>query len=164
MSEYLSDDQLARTVTTALNAEADEAFPDERLHRQRVRILQRIDQDGRPGRVIAFPAAARTTASLLHPASTTRWVAAAAVVAFIAGGVAGQRLPHELQFGPTMHVADSRPVPQPTGTALRSSTSLTPSDDEFLGEVEMAAESRPAVLRHLDALTPRAWDVEVVGQ
>jgi hypothetical protein len=53
------------------------------------------------------------------------------------------------------------PQPQATGTTLRASAPLVPSDDEFLGEVELAAESRPAVLRHIDALTPRAWDVEV---
>jgi len=163
MSEYLSDDQLAHTVSAALIAEADAVFPDERLDRQRVRILQRIEQDGRPGRVIAFPASqGRTGTSLLHTNSTTRWVAAAAVVAFIAGVVAGQRLPNEFHFGsPVQHMAVSRPAPEPTGTTLRGSTPLSPSDDEFLGEVEMAAESRPAVLRHLDALTPRAWDVEV---
>ena len=162
MNENLSDDQLAQEVTAALTAEADAAFPEERLHRQRLRILQRIEQYGRPGRVIAFPPSqGRTTSALLHPTSTTRWVAAAAVVAFIAGVVAGQRLPNELRFNPTGHMAVARPAPEPTGTSLRSASQLMPSDDEFLGEVEIAAESRPAVLRHLDALTPRAWDVEV---
>ena len=162
MNENLSDDQLAQEVTAALTAEADAAFPEERLHRQRLRILQRIEQYGRPGRVIAFPASqGRATSALLHPTSTTRWVAAAAVVAFIAGVVAGQRLPNELRFNPTGHMAVARPAPEPTGTSLRSASQLMPSDDEFLGEVEIAAESRPAVLRHLDALTPRAWDVEV---
>jgi hypothetical protein len=165
MSEYLSDEQLAHTVSAALVAEADAVFPDERLDRQRARILQRIDQDGRPGRVIAFPASqGRTATSLLHTSSSSRWVAAAAVVAFIAGVVAGQRLPNQFHFGPVQHVAVSRTAPEPTGTTLRASSPLAPSDDEFLGEVEMAAESRPAVLRHLDALTPRAWDVEPVGQ
>jgi hypothetical protein len=166
MNEYLTDDQLAETVTAALNAEADAAFPDDRLARQRSRILQRIEQDGRPGRLITFPAGqARTAGSLLHATSTTRWVAAAAVVAFIAGLVAGQRLPSEFHFGsPVQRLAVSRPAPEPTGTTLRASSPLMPSDDEFLGEIEMAAQSRPAVLRHLDELTPRAWDVEAVGQ
>jgi hypothetical protein len=163
MNEHLSDEQLAQAVSTALMADADAVFPDERLDRQRARILQRIEQDGRPGRVIAFPASqGRTTTSLLNTNSTTRWVAAAAAVAFIAGVVAGQRLPNEFHFGsPVQRVAVSRPAPEPTGTSLRASAPLVPSDDEFLGEVELAAESRPAVLRHLDALTPRAWDVEL---
>lgn len=166
MSEYLSDDEVAQTVSAALIAEADAAFPDERLDRQRARILQRIEQDGRPGRVIAFPASqGPATGALLRTGSTTRWVAAAAAAAFIAGVMAGQHLPTEFHFGtPVQHVAVSRPAPEPTGTSLRAASVLAPSDDEFLGEVELAAESRPAALRHLDALTPRAWDVEAVGQ
>ena len=43
-------------IDTAATQEADAAFPADRLARQRARILQRVDQDGRPARVIAFPA------------------------------------------------------------------------------------------------------------
>jgi len=162
MNENLPDDLVAQRVAAALNAEVDALFPDDRLQRQRTRILQRIDQQGRPGRVIAFPAGqGRTHGSLLHGTPTTRWVAAAAVVAFIAGVVAGQRLPNEFRFNHPVQVVASRPAPETTGTTLRNSATLTPSDDEFLGEVEMAAQSRPEVLRHIDALTPRAWDIEV---
>ena len=162
MNENLPDDLVAQRVTAALNAEVDALFPEDRLHRQRTRILQRIDQQGRPGRVIAFPAGqGRTHGSLLHGTPTTRWVAAAAVVAFIAGVVAGQRLPTELRFNHPVQVVAARPAPETTGTTLRNSATLTPSDDEFLGEVEMAVQSRPEVLRHIDALTPRAWDIEV---
>jgi hypothetical protein len=162
MNEHLSDEQLIQQVTTALNAEADAAFPDERLNRQRARILQRLDLKSRPGRLIAFPAGAHhTPALLMHTSPTTRWVAAAAAVAFVAGVVAGQRLPPGFHFQSGTPLAISRPAgPQATGTTLRASAELVPSDDEFLGEVEMAAQSRPAILRHLDALTPRAWDVE----
>jgi len=162
MNENLSDDQLALRVTASLNAEVDALYPEDRLQRQRSRILQRIDQLGRPGRVIAFPASqARSHSVLLHSTPTTRWVAAAAVVAFIAGVVAGQRLPNEFRFNQPVHVVASRPAPEATGTSLRGSAALAASDDEFLGEVELATQSRPAVLRHLDELTPRAWDVEV---
>jgi hypothetical protein len=35
------------------------------------------------------------------------------------------------------------------------------SDDELLGQIELAVDSPgPAVLAPLDALTPRAWDVQ----
>jgi hypothetical protein len=165
MNENLSDDQLARRVTAALNAEADAVYPDDRLQRQRSRILQRIDQLGRPGRVITFPASQARSHNtlLLHSTPTTRWVAAAAVVAFIAGVVAG-RLPIEFGFNQPVHVIASRPAPEATGTTLRGAAALAASDDEFLGEVEVATQSRPAVLRHLDELTPRAWDVAEVGQ
>jgi len=43
-------------IDMAATEDADAAFPAERLARQRARILQRVDQDGRPARVIAFPA------------------------------------------------------------------------------------------------------------
>ena len=162
MNENLPDDLVAQQVAAALNAEVDALFPEERLQRQRGRILQRIEQQGRPGRVLAFPAGqGRTTASLLHGTPTTRWVAAAAVVAFIAGVVAGQRLPNEFHFNRPVQVVASRPSPDATGTTLRNPAALAVSDDEFLGEVELAIQSRPAVLRHIDALTPRAWDSEV---
>ena len=162
MNENLPDDLVAQQVAAALNAEVDALFPEERLQRQRGRILQRIEQQGRPGRVLAFPAGqGRTTASLLHGTPTTRWVAAAAVVAFIAGVVAGQRLPNEFHFNRPVQVVASRPSPEATGTTLRNPAALAVSDDEFLGEVELAIQSRPAVLRHIDALTPRAWDAEV---
>ena len=133
MNDNLPDDLVAQRVAAALNAEADALFPEDRLQRQRSRILQRIEQQGRPGRILAFPAGqGRNNGSLLHGTPTTRWVAAAAVVAFIAGVVAGQRLPNEFHFNHPVQVVASRPTPEATGTALRSSASLTPSDDEFL--------------------------------
>jgi hypothetical protein len=42
-----------------------------------------------------------------------------------------------------------------------AAASISMSDDEFLGQVEAAVGSTgPAALRPLDALTPRAWDVQ----
>lgn len=157
LADMLSD------VTMAMNAEADALFPPERLARQQARILQQIEQDGRPGRVIAFPTGpAQPAPSLLRTNQTTRWIAAAAAAAFVVGVLAGHLMPRD--FGATPpHVVVAHPAKDtPTGTTLRASTSLTPSDDEFLGEVEVAVESTgPAGLRRLDALTPRSWDVEV---
>ena len=158
MSDHVSDDQLIHDVTAAMNAEADACFPDERLARQQARILQRIEQEGRPGRIIAFPAGHASAPELLRTAPATRWIAAAAVVAFLVGLLAGQRLPHEFQ-SPKARIATAASAAT-AGTTLRTSAPL-PSDDEFLGEVEAAADSRPAVLQHIDALTPRAWEVEV---
>jgi hypothetical protein len=156
----MNDDILLSEVCAAMNAEADAQFSEERLARQQARILQRIDQDGRPGRVIAFPAgAASGLPSLMRTSATTRWVAAAATVAFIVGVLAGHRLPHDLRFEPADQLA-TRATGASTGTTLHG-PAPAPSDDEFLGEVEVAGQSRPTVLQHLDALTPRAWEVEV---
>lgn len=164
MSDY-QDEQLVGEVTSALHAEADAVFPDGRLARQQARILQRLAQDGGPAKVITFPAApaAPPVPSLLRTTSTTRWVAAAATIAFIAGLLAGQRLPHGFQERASGQVAantlDGAATAAAPATTLRPAAPRVPSDDEFLGELETAAQSRATVLRHIDALTPRAWEV-----
>ncbi len=153
-----------RAVLTALLSEidvasadsADAVFSDERLDRQRSRILQRVEQEGRPGKLIAFPAASgREPVVRARPA--TRWVAAASAAAFIVGVAAGH-LVHDLPGGRPAALQQSA-VQGATGTALQGSAGLM-SDDEFLGQIEAAVDSGgPAALRPLDALTPRAWDV-----
>jgi hypothetical protein len=137
-------------------AEADVHFSDDRLVRQRGRILQRIELDGRPGRLIAFPAGQPQAPVHVRARPVSRWVAAAAVAGLVVGLLTGQFIP----------VAPSAAVPGPrmvtneagSGIALRAvSTSL--SDAEFLVQVEAAGSAGPAVLQPLDALTPRAWEV-----
>lgn len=146
-------------VGDTMTAEADAAFPPERLARQMGRILQRLDQDGRPGRVISFPAgqpqAAPPRLSLFRSTVPHRWVAGAAAAAFVIGVLAGQQIPNAgIHIGaPSQPLARSA---QPTGTTMRTSAPLLPSDDEFLGELEMAvAGGGPAMLRRIDAVTPR---------
>jgi hypothetical protein len=146
-------------VTTAATAEADAAFSDERLARQHARILQRVDQDGRPGRLIAFPAAQTSSPLLQRARPFSRWVAAAAVAGLLVGLLAGQFLP---DGGGVLRRAQERSqIVANTGSgsvALRA-VSTTLSDDEFLGQVEISAVSRPASLRPLDEMTPRAWEI-----
>jgi len=49
----------------------------------------------------------------------------------------------------------------PTPVTRTVAASISMSDDEFLGQVKAAVGSTgPAALRPLDALTPRAWDVQ----
>jgi hypothetical protein len=140
----------------AAAASADAAFPPDRLERQQARILQRVDQDGRPGRLIAFPAN-QPPATLLRSRSGVRWAAAAAAAAFVFGLVAGH-LAHNLSLGNE---------PQPAGIVSNNTAppplravSTTFSEDEFLGQIELAAaQSGPVALRALDAMTPRAWEV-----
>ena len=67
----------SRRSTLVTTAEADAAFSDERLAKQRARILQRLEQEGRPGRVITFPAA-HTQRPPLRARPGMRWVAGAA--------------------------------------------------------------------------------------
>lgn len=149
--------QILQDLDDAATIEADAAFPPERLGRQQARIVQRIDQDGRPGRVIAFPASQPPTVMRSRP--HIRWAAGAAAAAFVMGLVAGH-LVHELPLN------DDRAV---TGIVANEANSLplravstTFSEDEFLGQIELAASSNgPAALRPLDAMTPRAWEDRV---
>jgi len=119
-------------VDVVMTQEADAAFPADRLSRQRARIVQRVDQDGRPARVIAFPA-----------------VAASFLVGLLAEHLAHD-IPGSRQSMPATRAQASLPT-----TQVRANV----SDDELLGQVELAASGvGPAALRPLDALTPRAWD------
>jgi hypothetical protein len=156
-SRYAALASLLDEITTAANAEADAAFSDERLARQHARILQRVEQDGRPGRLIAFPAAQTHTPLLQRARPFSRWVAAAAVAGLLVGLLAGQFLPdggRGQRAQPSQIVANTGNA----GVALRA-VSTTMSEDEFLGQVEISAVSRPALLRPLDEMTPRAWEI-----
>jgi len=144
-------DNLDEAATVA----ADAAFPPDRLDRQQARILQRIDQDGRPGRVITFPAS-QPAATLLRSRSHVRWAAAAAAAAFVFGLLAGHFVP-DFSIGSRPRAAVV--AKESTPSALRA-VPTTFSEDEFLGEIELATSSNgPLALRPLDAMTPRAWEV-----
>lgn len=138
-------------IDEAITAQADEAFPAERLARQRARILQRVDQDGRPGRLIAFPAGHTHDGAVRH-VRPARWgTVAAAVAASFLVGLLAEHLAHDLP-GSRESIPVQASVPT---TQMRAAA----SDDELLGQVELAVSGvGPAVLRPLDALTPRAWD------
>ena len=141
-------------IETVMTAEADQAFPADRLARQRARILQRVDQDGRPGRLITFPAGqtSETPRRRVHPA---RWgTVAAAVAASFLIGLLAEHLAHDLPGS-----RQSMPARIQASMPMTQVRTLA-SDDELLGQVELAASGvGPAVLRPLEALTPRAWDV-----
>jgi hypothetical protein len=139
----------------AATLEAEAAFPPDRLQRQQTRILHRIEQDGRPGRLIAFPASQPTMTLRTRP--HVRWAAAAAAAAFVIGLAAGH-LVHEL---PRSDEAAATVVgANETDPALLRVVPTTFSEDEFLGQIELATGlTGPAALRPLDAMTPRAWEV-----
>ena len=151
-----------RELTTLLGevdavaaAQADAEFPADRLARQQARIVHRIEQDGRPGRLIAFPASQPQAPLLVRTRPARRWVAAAAVAGLVVGLVTGQLLPvgQGTSSAPRMVANESE-----WGIALRA-VSTTMSEDDFLVQVEDAGATGPAALRPLDALTPRAWEV-----
>jgi anti-sigma factor RsiW len=146
-------------IATVTVAEADAAFSAERLAKQRARILQRLEHEGRAGRVISFPSfpANSTHRPSLRDRPGMRWIAGAAAAGLFIGVLAGHLAhvvaPNQWSVSPTQVAL------QPEGTTLHAvSTSL--SEDEFLGLLEVAIEGTSgASLRPLDDLTPRVWEV-----
>jgi hypothetical protein len=139
----------------AAATEAGAVFPDAKLERQHTRILQRVDHDGRPGRLVAFPAPHASSGLLMPSRPRVRWAAAVAAAAFLAGVFTGQ-WSHSFT---AIDGAPSKIVADVTDQSLRA-VPTTFSEEEFLGQVELAASRNgPAALRPLDAMTPRAWEV-----
>ena len=139
--------------------QADACFSAERLEHQRDAILRRVALDGRPARVIAFPARHGQTPGAHRVAR--RWVAAAAAAGLCVGLLTGRalvptpvslasRTPASLDRAPA-----SRPLVDPS---LRQAAIGDPdqSDEAFLAELDVAVMApRIAPLEALDALTPQ---------
>jgi hypothetical protein len=148
---------LLAEVSDAARAETDGVFPDERLAAQHARIMQRLEQDGRPARVIAFPASQPSEVRPLRTRPAARWIAGAAAAGLAVGLLAGH-LAHDLpQFGRpsrtgvlTTNTARQSPPP-----ALRA-VNVSLNDEEFLGEIENAIDGpHLTALRPLNDLTPQ---------
>jgi len=156
-------DDVSETATAATDA----AFPLERLNRQQARILARLQHEGRPARVIAFPAGHsphEPAASRTRPAS--RWIAAAAVGGLVVGLIAG-RFGHDYSFPRAgaariiaAHTIEQPELRAPVTTAAIREVAASLSDDEFLDQLETAIDApTAAALQPLDDLTPLAWEV-----
>jgi hypothetical protein len=148
--------RLLTDVGTVIVAEADAAFSVDRLAKQRARILQRLEQEGRAGRVITFPGNLPQRSSL-RARPGMRWVAGAAAAGLLIGVFAGHLAhvvaPNQWNGSPTQVVL------RPPGATLQA-VSTTLSEDEFLGLLEVAIEGTTgASLRPLDDMTPRVWEV-----
>jgi hypothetical protein len=150
-------EDLFRDMFDGAVSEADAAFPQERLAAQQARILQRIEQHGRPARVLAFPASELPELRSLRARPAARWIAGAAAAGLAIGLLLGH-LAHDLPtLGRPSRTAivgssASRPAGQPT---LRTATASV-NDEEFLGEIENALNGPTLVaLRPLNDLTPQ---------
>ena len=145
----------------AATQDAGVAFPEARLEKQHASILHRVEHDGRPGRLVAFPAQQPTAIVMTPTRPPARWAAAVAAAAFVAGVITGNWTHTFSDSGTVLgsgtvpsHVVagevEQPPRPVPT----------TFSEDEFLEQLEMAASRNgPAALRPLDAMTPRAGEI-----
>jgi len=153
-------------VSVTAVAEADAAFPQERLTRQQARILAHLQHEGRPARVIAFPAGHPHEPMASRTRPSTRWIAAAAVAGLVIGVIAG-RFGHDfplLRRPGSAPVVVSRSAEAPElraagGTVTLREVSAAISDEEFLSQIEIAIDGpSTAALQPLDDLTPRAWE------
>lgn len=140
------------------NAEAEEAFPAERLAAQHAQIFRRLEAAERPARVIKFPRFARPLASSTSP--MRRWVATAAAAGLIVGLGLGQLMDFRHIGGsatPTVRAGRTEPVRLDRSPEGIQPASATSSDAAFMAAVDVSL-SHTAVdeLRAYDAFTPRA--------
>lgn len=143
-------------LRTDANAEADEAFPPERLAAQKTQIMRRIEAAGRPARVIKFPRFAQPiSAGTSHG---RRWMVAAAACLIVGFGL-----------GQFMDLRHSVIVRVPVSTSSQAGPARTDlgggvqnaslSDEELMSRIEEIAEPRmPASLVAFDSMTPRVQD------
>ena len=151
--------QVLDEVDAAADAAVDAAFPAERLARQRARILHRIDQEGRPGRLLAFPTGPAAPVTVLRGRPRARWAAAGVAAAFLVGMLTGH-LAHDLPVPGARGMGAPLIVSNEQDPGPLRAVPTTWSDEEFIAQVEQAAfRVTPAALQPLDAMTPRAWEV-----
>ena len=149
-------------VSDAVSVEADAAFSAERLARQHARIVQRLDHEGRPGRVIAFPAGHPSDSFALRNRPAMRWIAGAAAAGLVIGLLA-DHLAHDFSVIRPGWVSQQAAILRPAaqGPTLHA-VATTISEDDFLGAIDLAIESSGSTaLRPLDELTPRAWEATI---
>lgn len=148
-------------LDNAATQDASVAFPEARLEKQHASILHRVEHDGRPGRLVAFPAQQPTAIVMTPTRPPARWAAAVAAAAFVAGVITGNWT-HPFSGSPTFlgSGAPTHIVAIETDQPSLRPVPTTFSEDEFLEQIEVAASRNgPAALRPLDAMTPRAGEV-----
>lgn len=142
-------------VESALRAAPDGLFSDAALARQGANLMRRLRGEPK-ARVLQFPAApVETRRERTGLGSSSRWVAAAALIGLLAGGSAARLFdPHVGRpFGTQSARGTTAPV-RPVQPVLQNTTDAV-ADEAFLVELDAALVSRaPEPLRVLDALTP----------
>ena len=145
-------------VGETLRADADEAFPAERLAVQQAQIARRLETLERPARVIAFPKAARAVIS--GHSHVRRWVTVAAAAGLIAGIGLGQVVPSIRVIRPgqtaTAPANFTAPVAENRAKELTPAVTSATDDDDLL--TDDFANPRVKNLSALDDMTPHARD------
>jgi hypothetical protein len=142
-------------------AEADEAFPPDRLATQQAQVLRRLEALERPARVIAFPKFSRPVTSTQGHAQ--RWIAAAAAAGLLIGLAAGQFVDIRDAFGgrtrvPAQATQTARAITPPATLPAVTPASATTVSDEQIFFGEGAQGERLSSLLPMDNITPSARD------
>ena len=165
-ARYAAFDGWLLDMADTLRAEADDAFPADRLAVQQAQIARRLETLERPARVIVFPKAARAVIS--GHSHVRRWVTVAAAAGLIAGIGLGQVVPlrtvirNQQTAAPNAHfnaqetTARAIELTSSRGAAPSSASPASTTDDELLSEGFASPKVRN--LSALDDMTPHARD------
>jgi hypothetical protein len=156
-ARYAAFESWLAGVGDELRAEADDAFPAERLASQQAQISRRLETLARPARVIAFPKAARAVIS--GHSHVRRWVTVAAAASLITGFGLGQVMPLRTMLSQQAAITQPKPLTKADTVAIAKDLTppaASPMDEDLLSD----AFTRPRVstLSALDEMTPHARD------
>ena len=157
-ARYAAFERWIAGVGDELRAEADDAFPADRLAVQQAQISRRLETLARPARVIAFPKAARAVIS--GHSHVRRWVTVAAAASLITGFGLGQVMPLRNMLSHQAAISQPKPLTKADTVAIAKDLTppaASPMDEDLLSD----AFTRPRVstLSALDEMTPHARDV-----
>lgn len=161
-SRFAALEEWLDSLPVEARAEADEAFPPERLAAQQAAIFRRLEALEKPARVIAFPRTTRPATTSQH--FTRRWIATAAAAGLVIGLAAGQILDlrHRLE-GPSPRRGESAeavqrpPVTRPFGVHQASLSDEALFYGDYSADAELSARSA-RYMPELDEITPRVRD------
>lgn len=156
-ARYEDFDRWIMGVGDELRAEADDAFPADRLSLQQAQIARRLETLERPARVIAFPKAARAVIS--GHSHVRRWVTVAAAASLITGFGLGQVVPLRTLTRPSVATVQPPLTAQKAETRAQELTPVSTSHNEEELLSDAFVRPRVSTLSALDEMTPHARDV-----
>jgi len=156
-ARYEDFDRWIMGIGDELRAEADDAFPVDRLALQQSQIARRLETLERPARVIAFPKAARAVIS--GHSHVRRWVTVAAAASLITGFGLGQVVPLRQLSRPSVTTAQPQLTAPQAATRAQELTPVATSENEEELLSDAFAQPRVSTLSALDEMTPLARDV-----
>lgn len=155
-------DQWVLGIGDDMRAEADDAFPMDRLAAQQAQIARRLEAMAQPARVLTFPKAARAVIS--GHSHVRRWVTVAAAAGLIAGVGLGQVLDTYRSLDRSTRAAKSGAHLTAAASGARANASVIPAprprEEDLLSDADTFLRARvSSALLPLDDMTPHARDL-----